>query len=774
MKHLFLILILMVNFLYAEVHTLQSRVSAGSDDAEERADGSMYLNSSDIELVFDYNLQTIGIRFTGLTIPENAMITNAYIQFKVDEVSSGSTQLSIHGENSGNTAAFTTAARNISSRTKTVASATWSPDAWSTIGAAGETQRSSDVTSIVQEIVSGSGWNSGNAMAFIITGTGKRVAKSYDGDQAGAPMLYVEYTTDASTIPPVITLLGSNPMNLNIDDTFTDPGATAQDIPDGDLTASIQVSHDVDTSTAGTYTVTYSVTDSNGNTATASRSVVVSDTSAEVHTLQSRVSAGSDDAEERADGSMYLNSSDIELVFDYNLQTIGIRFTGLTIPENAMITNAYIQFKVDEVSSGSTQLSIHGENSGNTAAFTTAARNISSRTKTVASATWSPDAWSTIGAAGETQRSSDVTSIVQEIVSGSGWNSGNAMAFIITGTGKRVAKSYDGDQAGAPMLYVEYTTDASTIPPVITLLGSNPMNLNIDDTFTDPGATAQDIPDGDLTASIQVSHDVDTSTAGTYTVTYSVTDSNGNTATASRSVVVSEAGVPNGGIALSFDDNYVDSWYAARDMFNKYNAKVTFFVSYFHYLSEIQLDKLRILESDGHEIGCHSRSHLDMNGILTDGGYGPVSELERYISQEIDRAIDSMTAEGFYPLSFAVPFCSRNQPYEDAIMQKFNFVRNCVGIGNRDITEIQSIYYTCQDQINGLTFVDSFSMTSSMSTITAAIEYAAATNSVVLMSAHAIGNNTDLSMDNLEMILKMAKEKGLRFYTVNELGTHCR
>ena len=70
------------------------------------------------------------------------------------------------------------------------------------------------------------------------------------------------------TEPPVITLLGDNPMNLTVGDTFTDPGTTAVDNVDGDLTESIVVGGDtVDTSTAGTYVITYNVSDAAGNAA---------------------------------------------------------------------------------------------------------------------------------------------------------------------------------------------------------------------------------------------------------------------------------------------------------------------------------------------------------------------------------------------------------------------------------------------------------------------------------------------------------------------------
>jgi len=66
---------------------------------------------------------------------------------------------------------------------------------------------------------------------------------------------------------PVITLLGDAQIMLTVGDTYTDAGATANDSEDGNITANI-VSHGmVDTSTEGNYTITYDVTDSDGNSA---------------------------------------------------------------------------------------------------------------------------------------------------------------------------------------------------------------------------------------------------------------------------------------------------------------------------------------------------------------------------------------------------------------------------------------------------------------------------------------------------------------------------
>ncbi|MES9939587.1 MAG: immunoglobulin-like domain-containing protein [Candidatus Thiodiazotropha sp. 6PLUC1] len=84
------------------------------------------------------------------------------------------------------------------------------------------------------------------------------------------------------TTPPEITLLGANPIEIDVSASvsFTDPGATASDDSDGDISDSIVIGGDaVDTSTPGTYLLTYDVNDAAGNAATQLiRRVMVIDT----------------------------------------------------------------------------------------------------------------------------------------------------------------------------------------------------------------------------------------------------------------------------------------------------------------------------------------------------------------------------------------------------------------------------------------------------------------------------------------------------------------
>jgi PGF-pre-PGF domain-containing protein len=71
------------------------------------------------------------------------------------------------------------------------------------------------------------------------------------------------------TIAPTITIVGPSVVTIAVGDKYTDEGATATDIVDGNVTAEIQSTgaNSVDTSVAGTYTVTYDVSDSSGNKA---------------------------------------------------------------------------------------------------------------------------------------------------------------------------------------------------------------------------------------------------------------------------------------------------------------------------------------------------------------------------------------------------------------------------------------------------------------------------------------------------------------------------
>jgi uncharacterized protein YjiK len=182
------------------VQTVEVPVASSSDDAEERVStGAVDLTSSDLELTFDgsssSSRQAVGMRFAGVTVPQGATITKAYVQFQVDEATTGTCSLTIQAQAADNPATFTTATGDITSRPLTTASVAWNPPGWPTVGARGADQQTPDLKTVIQAVVNRGGWASGNAIAMIVNGTGKRTAEAIDGSQPGRPLLHIEYSS---------------------------------------------------------------------------------------------------------------------------------------------------------------------------------------------------------------------------------------------------------------------------------------------------------------------------------------------------------------------------------------------------------------------------------------------------------------------------------------------------------------------------------------------------------------------------------------------------
>ncbi len=74
--------------------------------------------------------------------------------------------------------------------------------------------------------------------------------------------------------------------------------------------------------------------------------------------------------------------------------------------------------------------------------------------------------------------------------------------------------------------------------PHITLNGNKEIKIKVGETYTDPGATATDSIDGNLTSQIVTTGTVDTITAGEYKITYTVKNSTGKEASVTRTVIV--------------------------------------------------------------------------------------------------------------------------------------------------------------------------------------------------------------------------------------------
>ena len=250
-----------------------------------------------------------------------------------------------------------------------------------------------DLKSIVQSVISRSGWTPGNAISFIITGSGEREVSTFDTEDGGAlaPKLIINYV----------------------------PVAVSEFL----------------------------------------------------------VLASTDDAEELSltevsdfgvAGDLDLGSSDLELADDASFngagQTIGIRFGNIDIPKKAIIERAYIRFNQEDDNDGETIVQFKIEETDNALTFVNTPFNISSRSASADMVEWNIPAF-TAESVNTPINTPDLTALVQSAVNRDGWQKGNAVAFIITGSGEREVSTFDTNPEGTKQaaLIIEYLQSGPTL-----------------------------------------------------------------------------------------------------------------------------------------------------------------------------------------------------------------------------------------------------------------------------------------------------------------------
>lgn len=176
------------------VESATATIQASRDDAEESKRGSVYFTSRDLDLGDEG--KTIGLHFAAVNVPPGATIQKAHIAFVAKGSDNKATSLQFVAEAADNAGAFSDARSNVSGRTKTSANVAWDDvPAWKK----NEKYWTPDLSAVIQEVVSRGGWSANNAINIIVTGTGEREPWSYDGSAQLAPVLYIEYSTSATT-----------------------------------------------------------------------------------------------------------------------------------------------------------------------------------------------------------------------------------------------------------------------------------------------------------------------------------------------------------------------------------------------------------------------------------------------------------------------------------------------------------------------------------------------------------------------------------------------
>ena len=196
--------------------------------------------------------------------------------------------------------------------------------------------------------------------------------------------------------------------------------------------------------------------------------------------------------------------------------------------------------------------------------------------------------------------------------------------------GFTASDNYDGDltarvvRTEEPGLVIYAVTDSSGNPavakrkiplrdmvlPEIQLEGGEDYVITLGTRYEEPGFTATDNVDGDVTAMVRVEGEVDWLTAGIYPITYTVSDSCENTTVVTRNVEVAtqewtDTVYPEGKVVyLTFDDGPSAYTSELLDVLDAYGAKATFFV-----VGSGSGNMMRQIVKRGHSIGIHTVSH---------------------------------------------------------------------------------------------------------------------------------------------------------------------
>ncbi len=144
----------------------------------------------------------------------------------------------------------------------------------------------------------------------------------------------------------------------------------------------------------------------------------------------------------------------------------------------------------------------------------------------------------------------------------------------------------------------------------------------------------------------------------------------------------------SGGVAITFDDAFVGEWHSIKGLLKAYAAKATFFVSHFDQLTDDSIEKLRVLQNEGHEIGYHGLRHLNAVNFVKE------TSLDNYLVTEIIPGMNIMAEHGFVPTSFSYPYGAHTREIDEALLKCFKHIRGTAFTDkHKRMVNLDHIYY---------------------------------------------------------------------------------
>jgi outer membrane protein OmpA-like peptidoglycan-associated protein len=326
--------------------------------------------------------------------------------------------------------------------------------------------------------------------------------------------------TVVDDLAPTISLNGPANSTHECGSPYNDPGATANDVCGGNLTANLQRSGAVNGGTPGSYTLGYTVTDPSGLMASTQRQVTVNDTLAPALALigpaTQNVECGpgyQDPGATATDACAGNLDAQIVVTGAANPLVVGNYNVSYAVSDNAGNAAGPLNREVRVRDTVTPNIIVNGPldqqfECGNTYV--------------------DPGA-----------EASDVCAGQVAVTSTRSGNPNQPGSFTITYS----AQDPSGNTVTSPVTRTVRVNDNEE--PTLVLLGEATQTLECGSTWTDPGARANDACYGDLTAAITVSGSVNPAAPGNYPIIYNVTDGSGNSApSVNRTVQVRDTVLP--------------------------------------------------------------------------------------------------------------------------------------------------------------------------------------------------------------------------------------
>lgn len=220
-----------------------------------------------------------------------------------------------------------------------------------------------------------------------------------------------------------------------------------------------------------------------------------------------------------------------------------------------------------------------------------------------------------------------------------------------------------------------------------------------------------------------------------------------------------------GAVVLSFDDDWINEWYSAKNIFSEFNVHASFCIARPDSLSTREIAMLEELEENGHEIINHSMHHA--SSILYK------DSIEKYIQNEVQPSQNILGNYNFQITTFAYPFGEHYQKIDSLLLDTFQYLRAATWDYNHtSLDNYDEIFIRTPDQRIFSSMGIDINYKISTESIANAFSRCNKKKEVLVLYAHKISpskSDYTISQEHILQILKLAKEYNIEFITPRQI-----